>query len=73
MTLTFPLLNAARDVLFTATGPDKADALRRIRMGDPSAAAGQTRAGRVTYLVDEAADPSPIAPEPPPGPPPAVA
>ena len=65
MTLTFPLLNAAREVLFTATGADKADALRRVRMGDPSAAAGQIHAGRVTFLVDEAADPPPPISPPP--------
>jgi hypothetical protein len=55
-------------VLFTATGADKADALRRVRMGDPSAAAGQIRAGRVTFLVDEAADPLPEPAAPPPEP-----
>ena len=39
ITFTFPLLNAAAEVLFVASGADKADMLQKILRGDPS---GQT-------------------------------
>lgn len=37
MSLTFPALNAARAVLFAATGADKAPALRAVLRGEPGA------------------------------------
>ncbi|HEX6129701.1 MAG TPA: 6-phosphogluconolactonase [Candidatus Limnocylindria bacterium] len=55
MTLTYPVLNAAREAMFVVTGADKADALARVRDGtDPPPAAG-VRAGRTLWLVDRAA------------------
>lgn len=55
MTLTFPLLDAARQVLFVVTGPDKADALRRVRAGDDELPAARLRAAHIEWLVDAAA------------------
>ncbi|MGH2402283.1 MAG: 6-phosphogluconolactonase [Candidatus Limnocylindria bacterium] len=55
MTLTFPVLNAGRDVLFVVTGPDKADALREIRAGGSSLPAARVRGGQVEWLIDAAA------------------
>ena len=41
MTLTYPTLARARNVLWLVTGADKADALRRLRAGDRSIPAGR--------------------------------
>lgn len=55
MTLTYPVLNAAREAMFVVTGKDKADALARVRDGsDPPPASG-VHAGRTLWLVDAAA------------------
>lgn len=55
MTLTFPVLNAAREVIFVVTGADKADALARIRAGDRELPAGLVAAADVEWIVDAAA------------------
>jgi 6-phosphogluconolactonase len=55
MTLTFPVLNAAREVMFVATGAEKADAFRSVRSGSRQLPAGRVRARRTLWLVDEAA------------------
>jgi len=60
ITLTFPVLNAAAEVLFLVTGDDKAWALReRLRGKSPLAeipARGiAPTSGRLTFLVDRAA------------------
>jgi 6-phosphogluconolactonase len=57
MTLTYPVLNAAREAMFVVTGADKADAVARVRAGPdadgpPSA---RVHARRTTWLVDAAA------------------
>jgi 6-phosphogluconolactonase len=55
MTLTFPVLDAAREVLFVVTGADKADALERVRAGDQELPAARVRAANIDWLVDAAA------------------
>ena len=47
MTLTYPVLNRARRILWLVTGEDKVDALRRLRDGDhvDPRRAGEPRAG----------------------------
>ena len=55
MTLTFPVLNAGRDVLFVATGADKAEALRAIRAGDSDLPAARVDGDSVEWIVDAAA------------------
>ena len=55
MTLTFPVLNAGREVIVVVNGADKADALRRIRAGDPDLPAGRVAGDQVEWIVDAAA------------------
>ncbi len=55
MTLTFPVLNAAREAMFVVTGAEKADALRSIRDGSRELPAGRVNPGRTLWLVDAAA------------------
>jgi 6-phosphogluconolactonase len=55
MTMTYPLINAARDVLFVVTGADKAEKLAAIRAGDEELPAGRIHAERTAWLLDEAA------------------
>ena len=54
MTFTYPLLNAARDVLFLVTGADKADALAAIRRGADLPAA-HVHAQHTDWVIDRAA------------------
>jgi len=61
MTLTYPTLNRARQVLWLVTGEDKVDALRRLRTGDRSIPAGRVAATNALVIADVAA-----AGEPPP-------
>jgi 6-phosphogluconolactonase len=55
MTLTFPVLDAARQALFVVTGGDMADALRQVRSGSSELPAGRVDAERTIWLVDAAA------------------
>jgi 6-phosphogluconolactonase len=58
VTLTAPLLNAARAVLFLVSGADKAEALGRVltpAADAPPAAMIRPTDGTLTYVVDEAA------------------
>jgi 6-phosphogluconolactonase len=55
MTLTYPVLNRARQVLWLVTGEDKVDALERLRAGDHSIPGGRVEAARQLLIADEAA------------------
>jgi 6-phosphogluconolactonase/glucosamine-6-phosphate isomerase/deaminase len=55
MTLTYPTLNAARQVLWLVTGEDKVDALRRLRAGDTSIPGGRVIAASALVIADVAA------------------
>ena len=55
MTLTYPVLNAARETMFVVTGGDKADALARVRSGDSELPAARITGGGVRWIVDAAA------------------
>ncbi len=55
MSLTFPVLNAARETLFVVTGPDKAEALARVRSGDADLPAARVAGTAVHWIVDSAA------------------
>ncbi len=53
MTLTYPVLDRARRVLWLITGPDKARVLPRLLSSDPSIPAGRVRAASQLVLADE--------------------
>ncbi|HEY1860529.1 MAG TPA: 6-phosphogluconolactonase [Gemmataceae bacterium] len=55
MTLTYPVLNRARRVLWVVTGSDKAEPLARLRSGDQSIPAGRVRQDQALVLADRAA------------------
>jgi 6-phosphogluconolactonase len=55
MTLTYPVLERARVVLWLVTGAEKVDALRRLRAHDPSIPAGRVPVEHATVLADMAA------------------
>jgi 6-phosphogluconolactonase len=55
MTLTYPILNRSRHILWLVTGDSKADMLVRLRDGDPSIPAGRVRQDQATVLADRAA------------------
>jgi 6-phosphogluconolactonase len=55
MTLTYPVLNRARAILFVVTGEEKADALSRLCRRDPTIPAGRIENANVTVLADRAA------------------
>jgi len=57
LTLTYPLLNRARFVLWVVTGTEKAAMLMRLRDGDVSIPAGRIRRDNALLLADRAAMP----------------
>lgn len=58
MTLTYPLLNRSRRILWLVTGQEKAEVLRRLMDGDSSFPAGQVVQDRAIVFGDRAAVPS---------------
>jgi 6-phosphogluconolactonase len=60
MTLTYPVLNRARRVLWVVTGSEKAGMLGRLSAGDPSIPAGRVHQDRALLLADRAAAPQTI-------------
>jgi 6-phosphogluconolactonase len=59
MTLTYPALARAGQLLWLITGADKRDALARLLAGDGSIPAGRVQAARSLVLADEAAAANP--------------
>ena len=55
MTLTYPIVNRARRVLWLVTGSEKVGMLARLREGDPSIPAGRINQERALVLADRAA------------------
>jgi 6-phosphogluconolactonase len=55
MTLTYPAINRARDIVWLVTGEDKADVLRRFCAGDATIPAGRVNRARAIVLADQAA------------------
>ena len=55
MTLTYPILNRTRRVLWLVTGNDKVDALARLREADTSIPGGKIHRDQAVVLADQAA------------------
>ena len=55
MTLTYPMLNRSRRILWLVTGAEKARMLARLCAGDVSIPAGQIRQDKALVLADRAA------------------
>jgi 6-phosphogluconolactonase len=55
MTLTYPMLNRARRILWLVTGAEKAEMLRRLLDGDVSIPAGRVRREQAMVLADREA------------------
>jgi 6-phosphogluconolactonase len=63
LTLTYPVLNAARQATFLVTGADKTETLEAVRRG-ADLPASRVHAERTTWLVDAAAAGQPAASQP---------
>ena len=55
MTLTYPVLNGARRILWIVTGEDKVDALRLLRAGDQTIPGGRISTENAVLIADAAA------------------
>jgi 6-phosphogluconolactonase len=55
MTLTYPALAAAHQILWLVTGAEKRDALAKLMAGDTSIPAGRVENDSMTVVADEAA------------------
>jgi 6-phosphogluconolactonase len=55
MTLTYPILNRSRRILWLVTGVEKAEMLRRLLVADESIPAGRVRQEKALLLADLAA------------------
>ena len=55
MTLTYPIINRSRSVLWLVTGSEKAKTLNRLLSGDHSIPAGRIRREQALVLADQAA------------------
>ncbi len=57
MTLTYPALNEARQIIWLVTGPKKAEPLAKLLAGDTSIPAGRVENAKMTVVADAAAAP----------------
>jgi 6-phosphogluconolactonase len=55
MTLTYPILNCSRRILWLVTGSEKAEILARLLAEDPSIPAGRLRTDHAMVIADRAA------------------
>jgi 6-phosphogluconolactonase len=55
MTLTYPVIDRSRQVLWVVTGSDKMEMLARLRAGDRSIPAGRVRRNHALVLADRKA------------------
>ena len=55
MTLTYPALNDARQIVWLVTGPDKVEPLQKLLAGDESIPAGRVRNEEMIVVADETA------------------
>jgi 6-phosphogluconolactonase len=57
MTLTYPIINRARKILWLVTGGEKVEMLARLRKGDVSIPSGRVRQDQAVLFADKAAAP----------------
>jgi 6-phosphogluconolactonase len=57
MTLTYPIINRSRRILWVVTGGEKAPMLARLLNGDESIPAGRVRREHALVIADAAAKP----------------
>jgi len=55
MTLTYPMIDRSRELLWLVTGESKVEPLQKLLAGDPSIPAGRVRAARSLIVADRAA------------------
>jgi 6-phosphogluconolactonase len=55
MTLTYPAIDAAAQILWLVTGPEKREPLAKLLAGDRSIPAARVQNERITVVADEAA------------------
>ncbi len=55
MTLTYPMINRSRRILWLVTGSEKVEMLARLRKGDVSIPAGRVRQDQAVIFADQAA------------------
>jgi len=55
MTLTYPMINRSRRILWLVTGSEKIEMLARLRKGDVSIPAGRVRQDQAVVFADQAA------------------
>lgn len=55
MTLTYPIINRARRILWLVTGADKAAPLEQLRDSDPAIPAGRVNQAHASVLADQTA------------------
>jgi 6-phosphogluconolactonase len=55
MTITYPVINQARQILWLITGGEKTGMLQRLRNADPAIPAGRVRQEQAMVLADRAA------------------
>lgn len=55
MTLTYPIINRSRQILWVVTGSEKASVLARLLDGDPAIPASRIRRERALLIADESA------------------
>jgi len=55
MTLTYPVINRARQILWVVTGSEKVNALSQLQKGDTSIPGGRISRDRALILADQAA------------------
>ena len=65
LTLTYPIINRARRIVWLVTGSEKVGMLMRLRDGDPSIPAGRVRRDQALVVADRAAAGA-LAPNPAP-------
>jgi 6-phosphogluconolactonase len=53
MTMTYPVINRARKIMWLISGKDKVDALKKLRAGDPSIPAGRISRTQALLLADK--------------------